>query len=1066
MKKIIAALVLVMCMVCPAMMVAQSVASGATEADAVRRLLGRNLQRTASPTKKLSAAPRMQGVPPTIGGSLLYRYQWAQTGKTEYGVYAFPAQTPISYTPLALNSNLFALGGGCYHDGRYCLVTYYETMGAIIASYLEYDTETWEKRVHTNNVGAGSIAVDMAYDPMTKRIYGCFINDTRDGYVFGYLDGAGNRTAISNLNGPLFAMACTSQGQIYAIDSDGRLQKVDKNTGGSTPIGLTKLRPYNSQSATIDPATDRLYWAACTQSEQGLYEVNLATAETSLIAEFSDGEEWGGLFVVPAEAEDDAPAAVTDLQVAYDPTSTANALVTFTLPSTTFSGAPLTGTLTYTVTLNDQDADMGEAQAGEPVTLTLFNTTVGEATIGVSCTNSAGRSPRVRTSLYLGHDAPAAVRNLKLEATPEGNVITWECPDHSQHGGYCNLEEVTYRVVRQPEKRVIANRLTECTFTDKVDPLVLSAYSYDVIPFAGSLQGESATTEKVLVGDAFELPYREDFYSEDDFELFSVVDANGDGSSWYLQNDGTAQSYYSMTQSMDDWLISPPIHLTTDYLYLFSTYLKVINGFPERMEVFIGNAPTPEAMTIPVLEAKDYHNSSYEEFTGRFGVPAEGNYYIGLHCITPAEGYRMNVDWISLDRNIKTTAPAAPELTVAAAPEGKLETNISIKAPTKAINGTNLPADKMQVKLYRGNSIVKMFTASPGEVLTFTDTNLPTGLQTYRAEPLNADGPGLEASSEVYVGIDTPALPTDVRLEMQDGKPHITWQAPTEGQHGGYIDPAALTYYVQRGMDEVLVASALTTLETTDRYFTMPTEQEEIYYYVYAASTTGMGDGQGSNILVVGPAYTLPFKESFTAGYLDHKLWGIIDAPETGYWGLVNVGTMPLCNAADGDDGLLEFQPYFAGDDSFLYSGKIDISKAKDPTLIFSYYYNHTSNDLLEIAISTNGADWMPVGYIDFSRETGMSEWREATISLREAIAAMPLTGNLQVGFRATSADGKWNMHLDNIRVYGDVEGVETPSTAFKGGLQKPAYDLLGKTYMRQPKASIMIKNNLKVYNK
>lgn len=984
---------------------------------------------------------------PTICGSLLFSYEWQQTGKNAYGVYAFPAEDPINYKPLAVSDNLFALGGGCLAGDRYCLVTYYDTMGALIASYEEYDIETWQEVKHYNNVGVGSIAVDMTFDPVGQKIYGCFINDTRDGYVFGVIDrNTGVREAVSNLRGPLFAMACNSKGQIYAIDSDGRLVKVDKNTGATTSVGLTGLRPYNTQSAAFDLTTDRLYWAACTQSTQGLYEVDVNNGGTTLIANFQHGEEWGGLYVAPPAASDGAPAAVENLTVTYDPTTTASATVSFTLPATTFAGEPLSGNLEYVITLDGDEVDMGDGQAGQTVTRTLYNNAVGNATIGVRCSNAEGKSPQVRATLYLGHDAPAAVENLKLQATAEGNVITWDKPTHSMHGGYCDFDEVTYRVVRQPEGRVIGNRLTTTSFTDKVDALVLSEYSYDVIPFAGSLQGESKRTEKVLIGDSFEVPYSEGFDMESNFGLFTVFDVNGDGASWIRQTDGTAQSYYSMTQAMDDWLITPPIHLTTAQLYRFAMSAKVMNGFPERLEVFIGRDRNPEAMTQCILPATDYHNASYETFESRFGVDTDGDWYIGFHCITPAEGYRMNIDWISLDADLLTAAPAAPtDLVVTPGAKGALEATVTLTAPTTAINGATL-AELTQLKVYRGHKLVKSFSApKPGEVLSFTESNLPNGMASYTAEALNTSGPGLEASAQAFVGIDTPDLPTDVTLTMVDDVPTISWTAPAKGANGGYIDPEALTYYVQRGTDDLLVAQAVSGLSATDKYFTMPAEQTEIYYYVYASSTTALGEGAPSNVVVVGPSYSLPFRESFAGGNLDHSLWGIIDTPNTGTWGIVNVGSMPMCDASDGDNGLLEFQAAAPLDESFLYSGKIDIAGAPAPLLKFDYYYYPQQLDLIEVYISTNGDNWTPIEYIDYYYEKGEAEWRTKTIDLSEHLAGLPATGDLQIGFRGVSADGVWRLHLDNIVVTADADGIHSLMASDPSNDRTGIYDLWGR---------------------
>lgn len=1076
---------------------AQNPGKDVSDADAVARLLGRSAvsrhndapvglksipgeRRAASTAITTNSRRRADGGETnnlTISGSLLYRYSWTASGKPQYGIYSFNAADPSSATPLVLGNDYFAIGGGCYHDGVYSLVTYYDTMGALIASYHEYDTETWEETRFFNNVGVGSIAVDMTYDPVSHNIFGCFINDSRDGYVFGTLDPrSGQREAISNLQGPLFAMASTSQGQLYAVDYYGRLVRVDKNTGAPTVVGQTGLQPYNTQSAAIDPMTDRFYWAACTQSTQGLYEVDLQTGKAQLVAPFTDGEEWAGLYVAPPAAADGAPAAIDAFAVNYDPTTTASALVSFTLPTQTFGGEPLEGSLSYVVTLNGDEVEMGEGLAGESVSLTVYNNLVGEATIGVRCSNAQGLSPRVRRSLYLGHDAPSAVGDLTLTSlsdfdatsglTTWNNTINWSTPATSVHGGYCNMDEVTYRVIRQPEGRVVANRLKTTSFTDNVSPLVLSAFSYDVIPFAGQLQGPTATTEKVLVGDAFEVPYIENFESDADFNLFTIVDANGDGSAWVRQTDGTAQSYYSMTHEMDDWLISPPIHLTTAQLYRFAMDAKVMNGFPERLEVWIGRGRTPQDMSITLLPAATYSNAAYETFTARFGVPEDGDWYVGFHCISPAEGYRMNIDYFSLDADLLTAAPAAPtNMSVMAGEKGALEAKVSLTAPTTAIDGTPLDGIR-QVKVYRGRKLIKTFSnPAPGEVLTFSEADLPNGMVTYTAEALNDFGPGLEATAEVYIGIDVPALPTGVHVIMDDDVPTISWTAPTTGAHGGYIDPATLTYYVQRGTDDLLIASQLTTLTTTDRYFSMPAEQEEIFYYVYAATKTGLGDGQASNIIVVGPPYALPFHESFAGGYLEHRLWGIVDTPDTGTWGMVNVGTMPMCEASDGDNGLLEFQAEGPNDESFLYSGKIDITDATAPMLTFDFYYYPQQTDVLQIMVTTDGDNWTTADIIDYFELHGEAGWRSASIDLTPALQTLPVTGYAQIGFRAISMDGIWRLHVDNITLYADASQASVVSVPVAPSANR-YYDLSGRRMQPQHSAITISTDGQKKYIK
>ena len=63
----------------------------------------------------------------------------------------------------------------------------------------------------------------------------------------------------------------------------------------------------------------------------------------------------------------------------------------------------------------------------------------------------------------------------------------------------------------------------------------------------------------------------------------------------------------------------------------------------------------------------------------------------------------------------------------------------------------------------------------------------------------NAKGKGDDASLKAYVGVDTPAAVEHITLsEPVDGTVVVSWEAPTKGANGGYVDPKALTYTVKR----------------------------------------------------------------------------------------------------------------------------------------------------------------------------------------------------------------------------------------------------------------------------
>lgn len=81
---------------------------------------------------------------------------------------------------------------------------------------------------------------------------------------------------------------------------------------------------------------------------------------------------------------------------------------------------------------------------------------------------------------------------------------------------------------------------------------------------------------------------------------------------------------------------------------------------------------------------------------------------------------------------------------------------------------------------------------------------------------LNGDGP--KSPVFAYVGWDSPAAIDAVNVEVDPSftTVNLSWDAPTEGSHGGTFDPAKTTYDVLRLPDNVLVAENITETSLTD----------------------------------------------------------------------------------------------------------------------------------------------------------------------------------------------------------------------------------------------------------
>ena len=58
------------------------------------------------------------------------------------------------------------------------------------------------------------------------------------------------------------------------------------------------------------------------------------------------------------------------------------------------------------------------------------------------------------------------------------------------------------------------------------------------------------------------------------------------------------------------------------------------------------------------------------------------------------------------------------------------------------------------------------------------------GTNRFSVRAYNSEGEGEALDLEVFTGDDIPPEPTNVRMEVRDGKAYLSWDAPTEGENG------------------------------------------------------------------------------------------------------------------------------------------------------------------------------------------------------------------------------------------------------------------------------------------
>lgn len=920
-----------------------------------------------------AASPRhVLGDGTTIYGSIIYSENPAIN---RVGVYSFQAQNnPDINLEYALPSSYEVNGGGVYINGKYYYFsyTYFEEGGYYTFMYFKsFDPATGESETiaahnnFTDGFDETQVVHDLTYDPTTGNIYAVsYIIVTDDtGLIQRVRPAVSIVDLITGFVTPIaqtpqfIAIAANTSGELYGITkgADSALYRINKESGECTEIGPTGLNPEYVQSATFDPVTDKLYWAeAQLIGQSGLYEMNLSTGAAELVTYFPGNEEFTGIYIPVPEIAAAAPAAVANQKAVFN-NGSHSGTVSFTAPTSTYGGAALSGSLSAVVNVDGTDRSPVTVTPGQTVSVDL-TLDEGIHSFSVQVSNVAGAGPRTGYSWYVGIDGPAKVQNLKVANNTNGMPqISWNAPSVGRHGGYIDPAKLTYDVVRMPDNVKVATGITATNCIDRTNFAVDNVY-YVVTAYCDGRPGIETASETGLFGSGYALPVTFDFNDRSQFDLCTVVDAGNDAEYqyhwgyWMYSDDNSYADVetpcvmyaYSPEAPADDYLFIPPFIAQEGKKYRV-TFTMWTRGNKERLEITASSSTDINSQTV-ILPVKEYNHTTPTEFTVEFNALQTGNCYIGFHCLSATKMWYLFVDDVTVDEVPEERAPAAVEnLTVTPGEHGALTATISFNAPSLTAAGSSL-SSLTAINVYRGNDPTVIYTfpaPAPGASLSWTDEHPLRGFNTYRVVAANAYGEGEKALATQYVGYDFPTRVTNVRLSDESGYPVLTWDAPTTGMNGGYINPAELTYRITRS-DNVVMSRSFSGTEFVDRTLS-PEVQSFLYYQIEPISEAGVGDYALSDYIIYGNPYTGDFWESFSDTYLSTDPWVThVVKGENQLWTTQSAGYSPYCSAADGDDGLMAFLSTYgrSGDEGRLVSPKIDISSMNVPIFSFAFFHN------------------------------------------------------------------------------------------------------------------------------
>lgn len=274
--------------------------------------------------------------------------------------------------------------------------------------------------------------------------------------------------------------------------------------------------------------------------------------------------------------------------------------------------------------------------------------------------------------------------------------------------------------------------------------------------------GDALTTWTPLniIEQVDELPYVNDFETDEQRYSFNFIDANHDGITWnhiYNTDDEHYLRYqYNTYEKADDWAVSPAIKLEAGKLYCVAFDTRSSSS-EERIEMKMGKEATPEAMTQVVFEPIEVawdENKTFEN--RRVSVEETGYYYFGIHAISNEDTNRLYADNFTVEE-IETGAPAAITDLAVVATKDKLEATVTFTAPSTNIIGETLTGQLTSIELLRDGDVIHTFeNVTPGTAISYTDQDeeLTLGNHTYQVIAYNDKGMG-EKSETVTVFLDT-----------------------------------------------------------------------------------------------------------------------------------------------------------------------------------------------------------------------------------------------------------------------------------------------------------------------
>lgn len=856
-----------------------------------------------------------------------------------------------------------------------------------------------------------------AFDKSEDIAYVVTLNKTGEGYLFQEFDPKTKSYTNLGVTPPAdwLDMAWNpADKSVYILCEDGSLRKYDSK---AKRFNLVISYEYDMTDYPNDmvysPKDDAFYAMLDSYDEDGypctdavLLSLN---GKVTYLGTLSSNMQFSILEIADEFINSDAPKAAVLKAWSVDGPELSGEF-TVTLPSEFENGNAISSTLRLSVKIDDKAlTGTFKGNAGADVTVPV-SATEGLHRINVTPYILTDDGQLYGTPLifdrYFGNDVPAAPRNVTLAETQ----VTWEAVTSGEHGGYVDASAVKYNVsidgIRMNTQPVSGTSL-DITMPESGKV----AHKAEVVAVVGDKSSTPGVSGNFYGDGALSLPVfiaPEDGSKDLDPEIinmFTVVkDAlNTEELRGWRYDDQTEHTggFYCLAPKVssagatcDEWLFLPAIKFTDKNAhYRFSMDVWSGNHYfttDEIYEVVIAQRPTGKRTTVIREATTVYKNQYFELSETLFQVPEEGEWYIGIHYISPLESYRLYARNFKIEKaEASSDSPAAVvDLDAAAAPLGELKANLTFKMPAFTISGAVIPAATVITAKAETKAGQATVTGTPGQTVTLA---VPTvqGDNTIRVTTSSEAGIGLTAEVVVYTGVYRPGKAFVEPIVSDDNQTltlNIELDDYNENNEYAGADACDVTIY-RKVADEWRVAAEIGKNRTWTFECPEPTKQDLYSFGILPRNVVGEATEMVTFGVHLGKLVSLPMNETFPSqGEAVTIIYEPISIEQiSGYaeWGFCNPSDID--EAAANASGVALYATWEA--ESQIILPRFSTADKKNVKMDMSMFFGNKTPEAVTVFASSPDIEMEPAA--TFTRESGQG-WEHKLISLPAACQNKP----------------------------------------------------------------------------